>query len=102
MPGIAASTAVSTRSNASASVSISTAGLKEEIADEDRQQTLAIRWILEAAFKRRISHRISLEKCSFAEIPDAYRKRELHVRKGRIFMDWLPPIEFHRFRMVVK
>jgi ribosomal protein S7 len=37
--------------------------------------SLAIRWILEAAFKRRISYRISLEKCSFAEILDAYRKR---------------------------
>uniref|UniRef100_A0A6N2NM14 Small ribosomal subunit protein uS7 domain-containing protein n=1 Tax=Salix viminalis TaxID=40686 RepID=A0A6N2NM14_SALVM len=64
--------------------------------EKDRQQTLAIRWILEAAFKRRISYRISLEKCSFAEILDAYRKRELHVRKGRIFMDWLPPIEVSR------
>ncbi|KAM7249915.1 hypothetical protein ACFE04_019694 [Oxalis oulophora] len=30
------------------------------------------------------------------EILDAYRKRELHVRKGRIFMDWLPPIEVSR------
>ncbi|KAA8537221.1 hypothetical protein F0562_029699 [Nyssa sinensis] len=45
------------------------------IVARDRQQTLAIRWILEAAFKRRISYRISLEKCSFAEILDAYRKR---------------------------
>ncbi|KAJ6763134.1 RIBOSOMAL PROTEIN S7 [Salix purpurea] len=34
------------------------------IVGRDRQQTLAIRWILEAAFKRRISYRISLEKCS--------------------------------------
>uniref|UniRef100_UPI003001F76E maturase-related protein n=1 Tax=Hippophae gyantsensis TaxID=193515 RepID=UPI003001F76E len=32
------------------------------IVARDRQQTLAIRWILEAAFKRRISYRISLEK----------------------------------------
>ncbi|CAL9088695.1 unnamed protein product, partial [Musa textilis] len=45
------------------------------VARVDRQQTLAIRWILGAAFKRRISYRISLEKCSFAEILDAYRKR---------------------------
>ncbi|KAI5664293.1 hypothetical protein M9H77_23616 [Catharanthus roseus] len=45
------------------------------IVARDRQQTLTIRWILEAAFKRRISYRISLEKCSFAEILDAYRKR---------------------------
>ncbi|KAH0447684.1 hypothetical protein IEQ34_023496 [Dendrobium chrysotoxum] len=66
------------------------------IVARDRQQTLAIRWILGAAFKRRISYRISLEKCSFAEILDAYRKRELHVREGRIFMDWLPPIEVSR------
>nr|YP_010838087.1 ribosomal protein S7 [Apostasia shenzhenica]WGF19822.1 ribosomal protein S7 [Apostasia shenzhenica] len=45
------------------------------IVARDRQQSLAIRWILGAAFKRRISYRISLEKCSFAEILDAYRKR---------------------------
>ncbi|XVE68057.1 hypothetical protein DITRI_Ditri09bG0038400 [Diplodiscus trichospermus] len=47
------------------------------IVAKDHQQTLAIRWILEAAFKRRISYMISLEKCSFAEILDAYRKRGL-------------------------
>ena len=42
----------------------------------DRQQTLAIRWIFGAAFKRRsISYRISLEKCLFAEILDASRSR---------------------------
>ncbi|KAL8108851.1 hypothetical protein AgCh_025089 [Apium graveolens] len=45
------------------------------IVARDRQQTLAIRWTLEAAFKRRISYRISLEQCSFDEILDAYRKR---------------------------
>ncbi|KAJ1296557.1 hypothetical protein BS78_01G310300 [Paspalum vaginatum] len=45
------------------------------IVVRDHQQTLAIRWIPGAAFKRRISYRISLEKCSFAEILDAYRKR---------------------------
>nr|BCT43298.1 ribosomal protein S7 [Musa coccinea] len=45
------------------------------IVARDRQQTLAIRWILGAAFKRRISYRISLDKCLFAEILDAYRKR---------------------------
>ena len=46
------------------------------IVARDRQQTLAIRWILEAAFKRRISQRRrSLEKCSSIEILDAYRKR---------------------------
>lgn len=42
------------------------------IVARDRQQTLAIRWILEAAFKRRISYKISLKKCSFDEITDAY------------------------------
>ncbi|OAY72947.1 Ribosomal protein S7, mitochondrial [Ananas comosus] len=52
------------------------------IVARDRQQTLAIRWILGAAFKRRISYRISLEKCSFAEILDAYRKRGI-ARKRR-------------------
>ncbi|THG21786.1 hypothetical protein TEA_023183 [Camellia sinensis var. sinensis] len=51
------------------------------IVARDRQQTLAIRWILEGAFKRRISHRISLEKCSFAEILDAYRKRGIARKK---------------------
>ncbi|KAK8492030.1 hypothetical protein V6N11_014153 [Hibiscus sabdariffa] len=51
------------------------------IVAKDRQQTLAIRWILEAAFKRRISYRISLEKCSFAEILDAYRKRGIARKK---------------------
>ena len=46
------------------------------IVARDRQQTLAIRWILGAAFKRRISQRRrSLEKCSSIEILDAYRKR---------------------------
>nr|QXU75686.1 ribosomal protein S7 [Hoya lithophytica] len=51
------------------------------IVARDRQQTLAIRWILEAAFKRRISYRISLEECSFAEILDAYRKRGISRKK---------------------
>jgi len=51
------------------------------IVARDRQQTLAIRWILEAAFKRRISYRISLEKCSFDEILDAYRKRGISRKK---------------------
>ncbi|CAI9775834.1 unnamed protein product [Fraxinus pennsylvanica] len=51
------------------------------VEEWDRQQTLAIRWILEAAFKRRINYRISLEKCSFAEILDAYRKRGIARKK---------------------
>uniref|UniRef100_A0A803MBG4 Small ribosomal subunit protein uS7 domain-containing protein n=1 Tax=Chenopodium quinoa TaxID=63459 RepID=A0A803MBG4_CHEQI len=51
------------------------------IVARDRQQTIAIRWILEAAFKRRISYRISLEKCSFDEILDAYRKRGISRKK---------------------
>jgi small subunit ribosomal protein S7 len=55
------------------------------IRARDRQQTLAIHWILEAAFKRRISYMISLEKCSFAEILDAYRKREIsHKRRENL------------------
>lgn len=51
------------------------------IVARDRQQTLAIRWILEAAFKRRINYRISLEKCLFDEILDAYRKRGIARKK---------------------
>lgn len=51
------------------------------IVARDRQRTLAIRWILEAAFKRRISYRRSLEKSSFAEILDAYRKRGIARKK---------------------
>nr|WRW54051.1 ribosomal protein S7 [Mesembryanthemum crystallinum] len=51
------------------------------IVARERQQTLAIRWILEAAFKRRINHRISLEKCSFDEILDAYKKRGIARKK---------------------
>ncbi|KAK8625949.1 hypothetical protein V6N13_133606 [Hibiscus sabdariffa] len=51
------------------------------IVAKDRQQTLAIRWILKEAFERRISYRISLEKCSFAEILDAYRKRGIAHKK---------------------
>ncbi|KAL9237122.1 hypothetical protein vseg_011709 [Gypsophila vaccaria] len=51
------------------------------IVARDRQQTLAIRWILEEAFKQRINYRISLEKCSFDEILDAYRKRGIARKK---------------------
>ena len=51
------------------------------IVARDRQQTLAIRWILGAAFKRRISYRINLEKCLFAEILDAYRKRGISRKR---------------------
>nr|UTM91995.1 ribosomal protein S7 [Gastrodia kachinensis]WMV00152.1 ribosomal protein S7 [Gastrodia pubilabiata]WNH36766.1 ribosomal protein S7 [Gastrodia shimizuana]WNH36790.1 ribosomal protein S7 [Gastrodia sp. BS-2023] len=57
------------------------------IVARDRQQTLAIRWILFSALaaKRRISYRISLEKCSFAEILDAYRKRGIaHQRRENL------------------
>jgi hypothetical protein len=38
-------------------------------------------WILGAAFKRRISNRMSSEKCLSAEIPDAYRKRGIARKK---------------------
>jgi small subunit ribosomal protein S7 len=51
------------------------------IVARDRQQTLAIRWIFGAAFKRRISYRISLEKCLFAEILYAYRKRKRGIAR---------------------
>jgi hypothetical protein len=52
-----------------------------EIVASDRQQPLAIRWILGAAFKRRISNRMSSDKCLSAEIPDAYRKRGIARKK---------------------
>ncbi|KAJ3667273.1 hypothetical protein LUZ61_022279 [Rhynchospora tenuis] len=55
------------------------------IVARNRQQTLAIRWILGAAFKRRISYRISLEKCLFAEILDAYNKKGIsHKRRENL------------------
>nr|QJH91815.1 ribosomal protein S7 [Ceratozamia hildae] len=52
-----------------------------EIATRDRQQTLAIRWILGAAFKRRISNGIGLDKCLSAETLDAHRKRGIARKK---------------------
>lgn len=52
------------------------------IVDRDRQETLAIRWILDAASKRRGSHKVTLEKCLESEILDAHRKRG-HARKKR-------------------
>lgn len=56
-----------------------------EIVAKDCQQTLAISWILEVAFKWRISYRISLKKCSFAETMDAYWKRGIaHKKKNKI------------------
>jgi small subunit ribosomal protein S7 len=55
------------------------------IVARNRQQTLAIRWIMFAAFKRRISYRISLEKCLFAEIVDAYNKKGIaHKRRQNL------------------
>ncbi|CAN6452974.1 unnamed protein product [Victoria cruziana] len=51
------------------------------IVARDHQQTLAIRWILEAAFNRCINHNISFDKCSFSEIVDAYRKRVIARKK---------------------
>ncbi|KAK8935568.1 hypothetical protein KSP39_PZI013971 [Platanthera zijinensis] len=55
------------------------------IVARDRQQTLAIRWIMFVAFKRRISYKISLEKCSFTEILDTYRKRGIaHQRRENL------------------
>lgn len=52
------------------------------VVARDRQQTLAVRWILDAAIKRRTNHRSRLEECLFAEIMDAYRKRG-NARKKR-------------------
>nr|XP_043615512.1 ribosomal protein S7, mitochondrial [Erigeron canadensis] len=45
------------------------------VVAKDRQQTLAVRWILDAAKKRRTNHSSGLDECLFAEIMDAYRKR---------------------------
>ncbi|KAL4587259.1 hypothetical protein LXL04_000127 [Taraxacum kok-saghyz] len=55
------------------------------VVARDRQQTLAVRWILDAAFKRRTNHSSKLEECLFAEIMDAYRKRgTAHLRSPSI------------------
>lgn len=69
------------------------------IVTRNRQQTLAIRWILGAAFKQRTSYRISLEKCSFDEILDASRKRGIS-RKRRENLHGLASTNrsFARFR----
>nr|AKI85111.1 ribosomal protein S7 [Geranium phaeum] len=46
-----------------------------KIVPKERQQTLAVRWILEAAEKRRSRNSTPLSECLSAEIMDAYRKR---------------------------
>ncbi|PON89793.1 Ribosomal protein, partial [Trema orientale] len=56
----------------------------------------AIRWILEAAFKRCISYRISIEKYSFAEILDAYGKSEIAHKKRENLHRLASPIEVPR------
>lgn len=50
----------------------------------DRQQTLAVRWILDAAFKRRTNHNSKLDECLFSEIMDAYRKRGTARKKREV------------------
>nr|ARX63699.1 ribosomal protein S7 [Triglochin maritima] len=55
------------------------------IVGRDRQQSLAIRWILEGAEEGRISKSTSLEKSSFEEIVDAYRQRGIaHMKKKNL------------------
>lgn len=54
------------------------------VVARDRQQTLAVRWILDAAFKRRTNHSSKLEECLFAEIMDAYRKRGTARKKREV------------------
>lgn len=54
------------------------------VVARDRQQTLAVRWILDAAFKRRTNHSSRLEECLFAEIMDAYRKRGTARKKREV------------------
>nr|AKI85107.1 ribosomal protein S7 [Monsonia emarginata] len=46
-----------------------------KIVPRERQQTLAVRWILEAAEKRRSRNTTPLSECLSAEIMDAYQKR---------------------------
>nr|AKI85108.1 ribosomal protein S7 [Erodium texanum] len=46
-----------------------------KVVPKERQQTLAVRWILEAAEKRRSRNTTPLSECLSAEIMDAYRKR---------------------------
>ncbi|GLJ37151.1 hypothetical protein SUGI_0753390 [Cryptomeria japonica] len=52
-----------------------------DIVDRDRQQTLALRWLLEAALKRRTSNKIGLDQCLSAEVLDAYRKKGIARKK---------------------
>nr|ARX63706.1 ribosomal protein S7 [Limnocharis flava] len=55
------------------------------IVGRDRQQSLAIRWILEGAEEGRISKSTSLEKSSFEEIVDAYRQRGIaHMKRKNL------------------
>ncbi|XP_071731354.1 small ribosomal subunit protein uS7m [Rutidosis leptorrhynchoides] len=54
------------------------------VVAKDRQQTLAVRWILDAAFKRRTNHSSKLEECLFSEIMDAYRKRGAARKKREV------------------
>lgn len=54
------------------------------VVARDRRQTLAVRWILDAAFKRRTNHSSRLEECLFAEIMDAYRKRGTARKKREV------------------
>ncbi|KAL8231046.1 hypothetical protein R6Q57_000824 [Mikania cordata] len=54
------------------------------VVDRDRQQTLAVRWILDAASKRRTNHNSRLEECLTAEIMDAYRKRGSARKKREV------------------
>nr|YP_010574232.1 ribosomal protein S7 [Phyllospadix iwatensis]UZH94084.1 ribosomal protein S7 [Phyllospadix iwatensis] len=55
------------------------------IVGRDRQQSLAIRWILEGAEEGRISKSTSLEKSSFEEIVDAYRQKGIsHMKRHNL------------------
>lgn len=56
------------------------------IVGRDRQQSLAIRWILEGAEEGRISKSTSLEKSLFEEIVDAYRQRGIaHMKRKNLY-----------------
>lgn len=51
------------------------------LVSKQRQTSLAVRWILDAASKRRVSHKITLEKCLFSELLDAHRKKGVARKK---------------------
>ncbi|MFS7994236.1 putative ribosomal protein S5/S7 [Helianthus anomalus] len=55
------------------------------VVDRDRQQTLAVSWILDGVIKskKKSNNSSRLEECLFAQITDAYRKQgDVRKKKG--------------------